>query len=297
STINAGAAGNVTVNVGSLILAGGGQIVNNSAFSGTGDAADQTITATKSILISGQSPDGQPRAFFSNDPSSGLFSSSKNSGKAGTITVTTPVIKITDGGKITTDATAVDGGNINLNVAKLVYLLNGQMTTSVQGGQGKGGNINIDPQAVTLNHSQITANAFGGPGGNIKIVADTFLASQDSSVTASSALSTPGTVDIQAAITNIAGLLQPLPENIFQATSLLQQSCAARYSSGKLSSLVVGSLVGLPWEPGSFMPSPLYRLAEKSNPSITQAGPGAESFQLTLASAKPKFSLNWPCVK
>src|SRR5262249_42765213 len=127
--------------------------------------------------------------------------------------------------------------------------------------------------------------------GNLHIGADVFLASSDSTVFASSELSLLG------AITNVSGLLQPLPENIFQATALLQQSCAARYSSGKLSSLVVGSLVGLPWEPGSFMPSPLYRLAEKSNPSITQAGPGAESFQLTLASAKPKFSLNWPCVK
>ena len=139
--------------------------------------------------------------------------------------------------------------------------------------------------------------AFGGPGGKVTVMSDAFLASQDSSVTASSALSTPGTVNIQAAITNVSGLLQPLPENIFQATSLLQQSCAARYSGGKLSSLVVGSLVGLPWEPGSFIPSPLYRLAEKSNPSITQAGPSAESFQLTLASANPKFSHNWPCTK
>jgi len=179
----------------------------------------------------------------------------------------------------------------------LIHLVDSQVVAEVGSGQGKGGNITIDPEFLVLDGSRISANAFGGPGGNVNIVADVFLRSSDSSVTASSANNTPGTVNIQAAITNVSGLLQPLPENIFQATALLQQSCAARYSGGKLSSLVVGSLVGLPWEPGSFMPSPLYRLAEKSNPSITQAGPGAESFQLTLASAKPKFSLNWPCVK
>src|SRR5262249_40213162 len=157
---------------------------------------------------------------------------------------------------------------------------------------GSGGDIAIDSQLIVLDNSKILANAFGGPGGNIKITADVFLVNSGGMfstslagiVDASSALSTPGTGNIPAAITNVSGLLQPLPENIFQATALLQQSCAARYSSRKLSSLVVGSLVGLPWEPGSFMPSPLYRLAEKSNPSITQ-GIGTQGHQLALASA------------
>ena len=64
-------------------------------------------------------------------------------------------------------------------------------------------------------------------GGNLTIGADVFLASTDSTLFASSALK------LLASITNIAGLLEPLPENIFEATSLLQQSCAARFSEGR----------------------------------------------------------------
>src|SRR5207247_6753474 len=134
-------------------------------------------------------------------------------------------------------------------VGKLVDLFNSQITTSVQSGTGSGGNITIDPTFVILNHSQITADAFGGPGGNITIVSDVFLASPDSSVTASSALSTQGTVNIQAPVTNLSGTLAPLPENVLQATSLLRQSCAARFGGGKLSSLVLGDRGGLPRAP------------------------------------------------
>src|SRR5262249_46044693 len=223
---------------------------------------------------------------------------------AGNITVNAPTFEAQNG-SVTTGATLADGGNIAITTTgSLVHLTDSQITTSVLGGVGNGGNIVIDSKLSVLDDSKILARAVRGHGGNINITGDVFLVNSGGMfptslagiVDASSALSTPGRVDIQTPITNVSGLLQPLPENIFQATSLLQQSCAARYSSGKLSSLVVGSLVGLPWEPGSFMPSPLYRLAEKPNPSITQAGPGAESFQLTLASAEPKFSLNWPCV-
>src|SRR5262249_9190572 len=182
----------------------------------------------------------------------------------------------------------------------LLDLLNSQITATVKGGRGTGGNITIDTEFVVLNHSRIAADAFGGPGGNIRIVADNFLASPDSTITASSALSTPGTADIQASITNIVGLLEPLPENIFQATSLLQQSCAARYSSGKLSSLVVGSRNALPLEPGGFMPSPLYRLDSSPNPLASLDRTVITGETLTsalLASAKPQFSFNWPCTK
>ena len=149
---------------------------------------------------------------------------------------------------------------------------------------------------AVLNNSQITANDFG-PGGNITIVADVFLASQDSSVTASSTLSEPGTVDIRAAFTNISGFLEPLPENIFQATSLLQQSCAARFSGGKLSSFVVAGRDGMPLEPGGFMPSPLYRLAgQQSSVAVSGQNLSQDSNTITSWHQQNGSSLSiWPC--
>src|SRR5262249_5067957 len=135
---------------------------------------------------------------------------------------------------VTTEANFADGGTIQLSAGKLVYLSNSEVSAVNRSGFATQGNIGMDSPFVILNHSNVVANAFENlQSGNLNIGADVFLASSDSTVFASSVLS------LLAAITNISGLLQPLPENI-QATALLQQSCAARFSGGKLSSLVVG---------------------------------------------------------
>src|SRR5262249_11791766 len=42
-----------------------------------------------------------------------------------------------------------------------------------------------------------------------------------------------------------------------QASELLRASCAARFSGGKTSSLVLGGRDGLPLQPGDLLPSPL----------------------------------------
>jgi hypothetical protein len=43
------------------------------------------------------------------------------------------------------------------------------------GGAGQWGNITIAPRCVILDRSQIRADAFGGPGGNVRIAAEVFL--------------------------------------------------------------------------------------------------------------------------
>jgi hypothetical protein len=60
-----------------------------------------------------------------------------------------------------------------------------------------------------LEGSQLNANAFGGPGGNITIQAGVFLSDPVSRITASSEEDVPGEINIQAAITNISGLVTP----------------------------------------------------------------------------------------
>ena len=107
-----------------------------------------------------------------------------------------------------------------------------------------------------LDASRINADAFGGPGGNIDVTAQVYLA-PNSLVTASSALSTPGEINIQANITDVSGTLARLPEAILQAAGLLPASCAARLAGGKSSSLVLAGREGVPLEPGGLLPSPL----------------------------------------
>jgi large exoprotein involved in heme utilization and adhesion len=169
-------------------------------------------------------------------------------------------------GSVSTRAITSDGGNIALNAPRMIQLTDSQVTTSVESGFGGGGNINIDPQLLILNNSQVLARAIGGPGGNINITADVFLVNSGGMlptslagiVDASSALSTSGTVNIEATFTNVTGSFFQLPSTPLQATELLRASCAARFAGGKASSLVLGGRDGLPLQPGDLLPSPLY---------------------------------------
>ena len=110
-----------------------------------------------------------------------------------------------------------------------------------------------------MNNSQIVANAYAGTGGNITIVADTFLADPVSVVDASSQLGVSGTVDIQAPINSVSGLVSPLSSEFTSASALLKERCIARIrEGGKYSSFVVGGRDGLPIEPGNLLPGTLF---------------------------------------
>jgi hypothetical protein len=168
---------------------------------------------------------------------------------------------------ITTEAKQADGGNINIKSGYMVQLVDSKITASVGGGpETTGGNITIepqyvilnDPQYVILNDSQIIANAYEGKGGNIRIIADVFLASPESLVDASSALGIDGTVDIQAPISSISGTLAPMQGNFLSTEALLRDRCIARIRGERISSFVVSGRDGLPIRPGNVLPSPIY---------------------------------------
>jgi hypothetical protein len=116
---------------------------------------------------------------------------------------------------------------------------------------GQEGNILLNAPFVVLDRSQIRTQAFGGPGGNIRIEAEVFLASPESVVSASS------TLELAAAVTNLGGALAPLPQAFVEVVTLLPARCAARAQDGRYSSLVLGGRDGLPVEPGGLLPSPL----------------------------------------
>jgi filamentous hemagglutinin family protein len=246
ATPGAGPAGSVTVNVGQLTLTNGARI--DSGTSGAGPGGNVTITAGRIDLV-----DAATISATSTGPAEAT---------AGSINLTFGDSLRLQNSSITTSSNAADGGNITISsTGSLVYLLNSQITTSVRSAVGQGGNITIGSQAhpmdfVVLNNSEILANAFGGPGGNITIITDGFL-TQNSVLDASSALSTPGTISVQAQTTNVTGALTQLPANVLQAATLLRASCAARLAQGKTSTLVVAGREGVPPEPEGLLWSPL----------------------------------------
>ena len=130
-TVGKGSAGDIQINVGSLTLTGGAQILSSSGAtslaagaltSAIGQGGNVTITATDSVTISGRSG-GFP---------SGVFADTSGSGNAGHIALSTPILHMQDGG--ITSATTGDGhaGDIMLHVGRLT-LADGAQIASASG--------------------------------------------------------------------------------------------------------------------------------------------------------------------
>ena len=272
-TSGAGNAGDIALNVNALTLAGGARL--DSSTSGAGRGGIIALNAAGTVTIFG----------------AGMFSDASGTGAGGDINLaanqvglTNATISATSTGtaaaiagninlvfgtslemvnsNITTNSLLADGGNISItSTGSTLHVLTSSITTSVQSGVGGGGNITIGSLAhpldiIVLDGSQIRADAFGGPGGNINILADVFL-TQNTIVSASSALAAPGTIAIQAQVTDVTGALAQLPESVLEAAALLRASCMARLAEGKASSLVVAGRAGVPPAPDAFLWSPL----------------------------------------
>lgn len=189
---------------------------------GGGQAGTVFITAEK-LSISGKMADRTPSAILSDS-----LSTESYAGSAGEIVIRAHTVKLEDGGKIGTLTNNASGGDITVLVDGMLYLREGQITTSVQGGSGNGGNITIKrPTFVILNAGQIIAQADEGQGGDIRLAAEQFLSSQDSLINASSNLGIDGQVMIASPNeANHAGLIV-LPSTLIDAdaSALLKKSC------------------------------------------------------------------------
>jgi large exoprotein involved in heme utilization and adhesion len=230
--LQSGAGGSVTVAAASLVVAGGGQIASTAG--GVGKGGDIGVTAAGDITLSGNG--------------SQITARSTGSGDAGSIMVSALDLKMTGGAAISTEAATANGGDITLAVTDFLHLVGTQITTSVKGARGNGGNIAIDPQLLVLDHSQIIAQAVQGHGGNITIAADEYFPSADSLVSATSSLGISGTVEIIGPRVALDGSLVVLPSELHGAAAIFRNSCAARGNRPR-SSLTEAGRGGLPQDP------------------------------------------------
>jgi large exoprotein involved in heme utilization and adhesion len=273
--ISQGRAGRVGLEVGSFVLTDGAQI--SVATRGLGPAGQVTVRATEGITLVGSSGistvttkagtggDINLRARWLELRESAKVSASSTglaSAVAGNVKVIFAETLSMDSSSIATESSLADGGNIEVrSTGSILKLFNSQITTSVKSGSGTGGNITLgSPQHplsfVVLNNSTVVAKAFGGRGGNIAISANGYLASS-SLVDASSALSTPGTINLEARFTDVSSSLASLESNVLKGTDLLRGSCSTRAAHRGASSLVVTGREGLPPQPDGMLWSPL----------------------------------------
>jgi hypothetical protein len=205
-----------------------------------------------------------------------ISTSSTGPGDTGNIDITAGQNFTATDSSVTTEADAASGGTIKITTAPsgTVQLTNSLISASVLDGTGGGGSVDIDPQYVILQNSQILAQAVQGPGGNITITITNgglFLPDANSVISASSQFGVNGTVTIQSPNAPASGQIQPLGKTPLQATSLLNQHCAA-LADGQFSSFTVAGRDSLPTEPGSWLASPLATLHAGMELGVTAEG-------------------------
>ncbi|HZN45887.1 MAG TPA: filamentous hemagglutinin N-terminal domain-containing protein [Nitrospiraceae bacterium] len=171
------------------------------------------------------------------------------------------------GSSISTEALKASGGDIKLTAPNSVMLSGSTLTASVAGGnETTGGKIDIDPQYVIIQNSQILAKAADGNGGRIAIEASqAVLIDPSSRLDATSSQGISGQVLIQSPIQQLSGAIAPLPQAFAVAANLYGQRCAAQ-KGGQFSSFVQGARDGVPPQPGDLIASPLVLEAEGATP-------------------------------
>jgi large exoprotein involved in heme utilization and adhesion len=261
--------GNIDVSAGTLIMHGSGI---STVSSGTQNGGNIVVSGQESITLG---------------PGSTISASNTGEANAGNLSINAGSQFLSQNASVTAQALHGSGGNITVQATDAIRLANSQINTSVQGGPNtSGGNILLDPAVVTLQNSQVLAQATEGAGGNITIIAGTFLTDPASVVSASSQFGLSGAVTIQSPLSNLSNTLATLPQRPLQAQQLLTQRCAAQ-GSGHLSSLVIAGRDALPVEPGGWLMSPLGSLA-MDEPGLRT--PAASNGAIELSQQRPVTS-------
>ncbi|MEO5331514.1 MAG: filamentous hemagglutinin N-terminal domain-containing protein [Magnetococcus sp. YQC-5] len=232
--------GNVTLGLTTLSLSKGSMV--ESSTDGAGKGGTIGITATSTQINSGSK-------IASNSNSVEV-----NAGQAGSITLKSTDQLMMNGGSITSSAKKGGGGDITVQVKDRIHLqAKSEISTSVEGGDGNGGNIFIDPINLILKDSKVMAKAVGGDGGKMKIVADSMIKDKSSILDASSTFGVQGSVEVDTPNVNPVDSLSALPVTFFDASSLMSERCSAR--RGNSSSFVMKGRGGLPLMPGDLLSS------------------------------------------
>ncbi|HEY9691982.1 MAG TPA: filamentous hemagglutinin N-terminal domain-containing protein [Oculatellaceae cyanobacterium] len=276
---DAGDAGDLRITTGRLTLENGGMIAAGTSNSGTG--GNLIVNALDSIELTGSSPTTQAAidaGFYytgSRFPSS-LITSSSGSGDAGTLTINTNKLIVSNQAQVALSGsgsgnagnleinaqflqvqniadviattTSGEGGNMKLETENLQLRDRGKISTTA-GGSGNGGNLTLNTDTlVAINNSELSANAFLGRGGKIEINSQGVFRGVDSKITASSQLGINGVVEINNFGIDPSKGLTNLPVEILNVTGLIDQSCS---SNGREvgSQLSVTGRGGLPANP------------------------------------------------
>lgn len=238
---NAGDGGNIRIEADSLEIGSDGCV--SAETRGPGDAGTVTIEVGELVVDGGE-----------------ISAESQSAGNAGDVSIDAGRVFSSRGSAVRTDANDPDAepgddpfGNIEIAADELIYLEDSEVTTSVGAGEGRGGDIAIDPRFVVLNRSLVQANAQRGDAGNISIESGRFFQSTTSLVEATNDLGVQGEINTGSPDTDLIGQLARLPADYLEVASLLTNQCAAR--TARSGNFVVQGRDAIPPPPDAPLPS------------------------------------------
>ncbi|MBE8990826.1 filamentous hemagglutinin N-terminal domain-containing protein [Nostoc sp. LEGE 12450] len=268
-----GNAGNISIKTQLLNVQEQSQIV--SATQGNGNAGNLTVQADNIILTGSDSEfatgllssvdegaNGQGgdidittnRLIVRDDAE--IASGSIGTGDAGNIRIKANFLEVIGkGSAIASFTNAGNGGDINLDIADLLFLRGGGLISTTAGRSqagGDGGNININSKfivAIPKENSDISANAYTGSGGKVQINSQGIFGiesrtkpTEKSDITASSQLGVSGITNINAPDTNsIQNSFTGASPNVIDTNALIANSCISRSSKQGGTFFITGS--------------------------------------------------------
>ncbi|MEH1939763.1 MAG: S-layer family protein [Nostoc sp.] len=244
NTLATGSSGSVTVNASESIDIQG-RIVGSIVPSRIASTAEILDPATQAAFRLSPIPSGNAGSLTINTPSLRITNEGsvtvKNDGpgKAGDLHINGNSIFLDKQGSIAASSASGNGGDIRLNLQNNLRMRDNSLISATSTGTGNGGNLSINaPVIVGLENSDIIANAVQGNGGNIDISTQGIFGlkfrdelTQESDITASSKFGVKGTVDINNfGIDPNSGLIK-LPANITDPSQKIATGCSNNTAS------------------------------------------------------------------
>lgn len=272
STQNVGQAGTVHIEItGDLDISGGGGISTISINGKAGDLilhSQQLILQESSRIIAmtfGKEKGGdiqiQADQIKLKETSTISAASLRGQGDAGQVELNIGKSLHMQDSVIETKTQQADGGDIAITSPGYLYLVGSQITTSVQGEKGDGGNIILQPEFILLDNAHIQANAFEGNGGNIDIIVTGLYKFSPSVIEASSQYGINGEITVTSPDTQVDESLVILKSDFLDASRLLQNICSNSAMAEKSNTFVVVPLEGSSLSPADWQPSTALTMA------------------------------------
>ena len=200
-----GDAGEVMIDTGRLLLQDGAQV--SVATFGQGKGGNLQIVARDSVEMVGESAS---RKFVS-----GLFATSLGSGNAGDVTIDTGQLLLRDGAQVSARTGGEGkGGNLQINARDSVELIgtsaNSQFPSGLlvrSQGLGNAGNLTIDTGRLLVQGGAVISSTSleEGTSGNIKITARETLQADDGTISTDASRSSGGAIAIKAGNIRLVG--------------------------------------------------------------------------------------------